>query len=146
MDLKADLLSGRLSSCSRNILDPVLKFRKIQKIKPDQNFSKTKNIKVITQSYFITIKNIFHFLFIRLPEPFHFKSFRSPMAPPAKPILEGLHEDFLRFCEHHGLAAGYYLTNQIMDMFQGRLKNWDQIVGTVSTLFYLKIFFMGEIS
>ena len=91
-------------------------------------------------------KKYFSFLFIRLPEPFHFKSFRSPMAPPAKPILEGLHEDFLRFCEHHGLAAGYYLTNQIMDMFQGRLKNWDQIVGTVSTLFYLKIFFMGEIS
>ena len=51
----------------------------------------------------------------------------------AVPILDGLHEKFIEFCSRHGLKPGYHLTNQVMEMFEGRLGNWDQIAGTVST-------------
>ena len=45
----------------------------------------------------------------------------------AVPILDGLHAKFLDFCSRHGLKPGYHLTNQIMDMFEGRLNKLSRL-------------------
>ena len=56
--------------------------------------------------------------------------FNLMAARPAEPTL---HDDFVAFCELHGMDARFTLSNQVEGSFIGRHKDFENIQGTVST-------------